>query len=47
MADKYVCTLSAELQEKAKKELFEKEEWRNRDIQALRERVLQNKGILD
>ena len=36
--------LSKELKEKAKKELGEKEEWRDRDVQALRERVQQNKG---
>ena len=36
--------LSKELKEKAKKELGEKEEWRDRDVQALRERVRQNKG---
>ena len=40
----YVCTLSPELKEKAKKELSEKEDWRDRDVQALRERVLKNKG---
>ena len=40
----YVCSLSPALKEKAKKELLEKEEWRDRDIHALRERVLKNKG---
>ena len=37
--------LSKELKDKAKKELGEKEEWIQRDIQALRERVTQNKGL--
>ena len=40
----YVCTLSAELQEKAKSELNEKPEWRDRDIQALRDLVLAHTG---
>ena len=40
----YVCTLSAELKEKAKSELNEKPEWRDRDIQALRDMVLAHTG---
>jgi len=43
---KYQCSLSAELIEKAEKELNEKEKWRDRDIQALRDMVLLHKGIL-
>jgi len=42
---KYQCSLSAELLEKAEKELNEKEKWRDRDIQALRDMVLLHKGI--
>ena len=42
---KYECTLSTELLEKAEKELNEKENWRDRDIQALRDMVLLHKGI--
>ena len=42
--EKYQCTLSEELQEKALRELNEKAEWRERDIQALREMVLAHKG---
>ena len=42
----YHCTLSKELKEKAEKELNEKDEYRTKDIQALRERVLANKGRL-
>ena len=45
MAGTYKCTLSPELQEKAKNELKEKEGWRSRDIQALRDMVLKNKGL--
>lgn len=44
MADKYVCTLSPELKEKAREELKEKEEWRSRDVQALRDMISKNKG---
>ena len=40
----YICTLSVELQEKAKCELNEKPEWRDRDIQALRDMVLAHSG---
>ena len=36
--------LSPELQEKAKRELREKVEWRERDIGTLRQMVLSNKG---
>ena len=36
--------LSPELQEKAKQELREKAEWRDRDIDTLRQMVLSNKG---
>jgi len=39
------CSLSAELLEKAEKELNEKETLRDRDIQALRDMVLLHKGI--
>jgi len=42
---KYQCTLTAELLEKAEKELNEKEKWRDRDIQALRNMVVEHKGI--
>ena len=42
---KYLCSLSAELLEKAEKELNEREKWRDRDIQALRDMVLLHKGI--
>jgi len=41
---KYQCSLSTELLEKAEKELNEKENWRDRDIQALRDMVLLHKG---
>ena len=41
----YKCTLNAELQKKATKELNEKAKYRTRDIQFLRERVLANKGM--
>jgi len=44
-SEKYECTLSAELLKKAEKELNEKENWRERDIQALRDMVLLHKGI--
>ena len=46
-SDKYTCKLSDELREKAEKELFETDQWRNRDIRALRERILNNKGKND
>lgn len=36
----YVCTLSDELVKKAELELNEKPEWRERDIQALRDMIL-------
>ena len=42
--DAYQCTLSDETQQKAEKELNEKAEFRTKDIQSLRERVLANKG---
>ena len=42
---KYRCSLSAELLKKAEGELNEKEKWRERDIQALRDMVLLHKGI--
>ncbi|XP_061183887.1 alpha-tocopherol transfer protein-like [Saccostrea echinata] len=41
----YQCTLSPELIQKAEKELNEKAEWRNRDIQALRDMVNKNKEL--
>jgi len=41
---KYQCSLSAELLEKAEKELNEREKWRDRDIQALRDMVLSHEG---
>lgn len=41
----YVCGLKPELVEKAQKELSEKPAWRDRDIQALRDLVLQHKGL--
>ncbi|XP_078665274.1 alpha-tocopherol transfer protein-like isoform X1 [Branchiostoma floridae x Branchiostoma belcheri] len=37
--EKYVCTLSPELQKKAETELNEKSAWRDRDIQALRDMI--------
>ena len=40
----YHCTLSKELKEQAERELNERDEYRTKDIQALRERVLANKG---
>jgi len=43
---KYQCSLSAELLEKAEKELNEKDTLRDRDIQALRDMVLLHTGIL-
>jgi len=43
-AVKYQCTLTAELLEKARNELNEKEKWRDRDIQALRDMVLSHNG---
>jgi len=42
---KYQCTLTEELLKKAEDELNEKEKWRERDIQALRDMVLLHKGI--
>jgi hypothetical protein len=44
MSSKYVCTLSPELKAKALEELKEKEEWRSRDVQALRDIITKNKG---
>ena len=41
---KYVCKLHPDLVKKADVELNEKAEWRDRDIQALREMVLKNAG---
>jgi len=41
---KYQCSLSEKLLEKAERELNEKEKWRDRDIQALRDMVLLHKG---
>ena len=43
--EKYECTLTAELLKKAEKELNEKEKWRERDIQALRDMVILHKGM--
>ena len=40
----YKCTLTPELIEKAEKELNEKEKWRDRDVQALRDMVIAHKG---
>jgi len=40
----YVCTLSDELIKQAEEELNEKPQWRNRDIQALRDMVLKRAG---
>ena len=45
LTEKYQCTLSAELLKQAEDELNEKEKWRERDIQALRDMVLAHKGI--
>ena len=42
--EKYICTLSKELQEVARNELNEDPEKRDKDIQTLRERVIANKG---
>ena len=42
--DEYQCNLSAEIQQTAERELNERAEFRTRDIQTLRERVLANKG---
>lgn len=47
MSEKYVCTLTPELKVKAREELKEKEEWRSRDIQALRDLIIKNKGKLN
>jgi len=44
-AEKYQCTLTAELLKKAVEELNEKEQWRERDIQALRDMVILHKGM--
>ncbi|ESN92479.1 hypothetical protein HELRODRAFT_115835 [Helobdella robusta] len=41
----YNCTLSPTLIEKAEKELNEKAQWRDRDIQALRDMVVANKAL--
>ena len=41
----YVCTLSPALLKQAEDELKEKENWRDRDIQALRDMVLAHKGF--
>jgi len=41
----YKCTLSDELVRQAEDELNEKEKWRGRDIQALRDMVLAHRGI--
>jgi len=41
---KYECSLTAELLQKAEKELNEKAKWRDRDVQALRDMVLLHKG---
>ena len=40
----YVCTLRADLVEKAEKELNEKDQWRQRDIDALREMIVKDKS---
>ena len=40
----YICTLRADLVEKAEKELNEKEQWRQRDIDALREMIAKDKS---
>lgn len=42
---KYKCRLSLSLLEKAEIELNEKEKWRDRDIQALRDMVILHKGL--
>ena len=44
--EKYVCKLPPDLVKKAEVELNEKAEWRDRDIQALREMVLKNAGYM-
>lgn len=41
----YQCTLTAALLKKAEDELKEKDTWRDRDIQALRDMVLAHKGL--
>ena len=43
---KYECFLNEKLVEKAKLELNEKPEWRERDIQALRDMVSTHPGTL-
>jgi len=45
-SEKYQCSLTAELQQKAEKELNEKEKRREQDIQALRDMVLLHRGIV-
>lgn len=40
----YQCTLSEALIKKAEKELNEKPEWRQRDIEALRAMISKNEG---
>jgi hypothetical protein len=42
----YQCSLSDALVKQAEEELNEKEKWRDRDIQALRDMVLAHKGGL-
>ena len=42
----YSCTLTPELLKQAEEELNEKEKWRDRDIQALRDMVLVHKGSI-
>jgi hypothetical protein len=44
VGEKYKCTLSAELLKQAENELNEKEKWRDRDIQALRDMVVAHRG---
>ena len=43
--EKYKCNLSEELIKKAKDELNEKPEWRERDIQALRDMIDSHPGL--
>jgi len=45
-SENYQCSLTAELLQKAEKELNEKEKWRERDIQALKDMVLLHKGTV-
>ena len=42
--DIYICSLCPELVNKAELELNEKAQWRERDVQALRDMVLANQG---